>query len=59
MSPKPKEITHFTILTAPSQGYELSEEELHVSLEDFRNRFTDASGAPKYFPPLFPSSFNI
>lgn len=29
------------------QGYELAEEEVRISLDDFRERFADASGAPE------------
>ena len=29
------------------QGYELAEEEVRISLDDFRDRFADASGAPE------------
>ena len=39
------------------QGYELAEEEVRISLDTFRDRFADASGAPEYVclrssPPL-------
>ena len=30
------------------RGYELSEEELRISLEEFRDKFTDQNGTPKY-----------
>lgn len=30
-----------------NQGYELSEEEMNLSLDDFRKRFADTSGSPE------------
>lgn len=29
------------------QGYELSEEEVRISLDDFRDKFADVNGAPE------------
>ena len=29
------------------QGYELSEEEVRISLDEFRNNFSDVNGGPK------------
>ena len=30
------------------QGYQLSEEETSISLDEFRDRYADSSGAPEY-----------
>lgn len=30
-----------------AQGYELSEEEVRISLDDFRDKFADVNGAPE------------
>lgn len=38
------------------QGYELSEEEIGISLDEFRERFADASGSPEYALPTTPTS---
>ena len=37
-----------TRLTCYGQGYELSEEEVRISLDEFRDKFTDPLGAPEY-----------
>jgi len=42
------EIVQASILIGSYQGYELSEEELHISLDEFREKFSDANGAPEY-----------
>lgn len=34
------------------QGYELAEDEIHISLDKFRLDYTNADGSPKY--ALFP-----
>ncbi len=44
----PLKLSKFSILTCSYQGYELSEEELHISLDEFREKFSDANGAPEY-----------
>lgn len=41
-------VVQASILTQSDQGYELSEEELHISLDEFREKFSDANGAPEY-----------
>ena len=40
-------LAHYLANILP-QGYELAEEEVRISLDDFRERFADASGAPEY-----------
>ena len=38
----------------PFQGYELAEEEVRITLDEFREKYSDASGAPEYV--LLPST---
>lgn len=34
-----------------AKGYELAEEEVRISLDEFRENYTDASGGPEYALP--------
>lgn len=45
MSPK------LTMVCARKQGYEVSEEELKVSLEEFARKYADPMGYPEYATP--------
>jgi len=40
-------------LTTNSQGYELTEEEVRISLDDFRTQYSDPLGGPEYANPPF------
>ena len=44
----------FPKLTVIPQGYELTEEEVRISLDDFRAQFSDPLGAPEYMSPTVP-----
>ena len=44
----------FPMLTVFPQGYELTEEEVRISLDDFRAQFSDPLGAPEYPSPAVP-----
>lgn len=50
--------TQVTELTAAShQGYELAEEEVRISLDDFRAQYADSTGHPEYAPTNNPPKF--
>lgn len=49
-----------SLLTALFQGYELTEEEVRISLDDFRSQYSDPLGGPEYArPPVFFSILSL
>ena len=42
-------------LTSIYQGYELAEEEVRISLDDFRAQYADSTGHPEYAPSNSPA----
>lgn len=41
-------IAEETLKSFSLKGYELAEEEVRISLDEFRENYTDASGGPEY-----------